>query len=62
MDWFLRVAVIWLAIDILVIASVWYAVTTIKPICPNWWRRVVADSADYDSMNVMIPLNLTNQR
>jgi hypothetical protein len=48
MDWFLRVVVFWLSIDTLVIASGWYATTTIKPICPKWWRRIVADEVEPD--------------
>jgi hypothetical protein len=43
MPWFLQLIVIWLSIDILVIATGWYAVTTIKPYFPNWWKRTIAD-------------------
>ena len=43
MDWLLKLIVIWLSIDILIVASVWYAVSTIRPLYPNWWRRVIVD-------------------
>lgn len=43
MDWLLKFVVIWLSIDILTIATAWYAVTVIKPHCPNWWKQVIAD-------------------
>jgi hypothetical protein len=43
MPWFLQLIVIWLSIDILVIATGWYAVTTIKTYFPNWWKRTIAD-------------------
>jgi len=39
----LKVGVIWLSIDIVTIATGWYAVTVIKPRWPAWWRRVVAN-------------------
>ena len=43
MFWLLQLIVIWLTIDILVITTGWYAVTTIKPYFPNWWKRTIAD-------------------
>ena len=43
MEWLLSFSVIWLSIDIIVIATGWYLVSTIKPRCPEWWRRVVVD-------------------
>ena len=43
MDWLLKLIVIWLSIDILIIATGWYLVTTIKPLCPEWWKREVVD-------------------
>ncbi|MCL4304244.1 MAG: hypothetical protein KJ077_51655 [Anaerolineae bacterium] len=35
--------VIWLSFDIVVFATGWYAVKTIKPSFPNWWKRHIAD-------------------
>ena len=43
MDWLLKLALVWLSIDIVIIASVWYAVATIRPLYPGWWRRVIVD-------------------
>jgi hypothetical protein len=43
MDWLLRIIVVWLSIDIVIFATVWYAVVTIKPYYPNWWRQMVVD-------------------
>ena len=43
MSWLLQLIVIWLSIDILIIATGWYAVTTIKPYFPIWWKRTIAD-------------------
>ena len=48
MDWLLKFIVIWLSLDILIIATAWYGLTTIQPLCPNWWRRVIAD--DYPEL------------
>ncbi len=48
MDWLLKFIVIWLSFDIIVLATVWYAVATIKPRFPGWWQRViVADDPEY---------------
>jgi hypothetical protein len=41
--WLLEFAVIWFGFDVLVIATTWYLVGTIKPHFPNWWRQVVAE-------------------
>ncbi len=43
MSWSLQLIVIWLSLDILIIATGWYAVTTLKPYFPNWWKRTIAD-------------------
>lgn len=37
----LKIAVLWIAIDTFLIATGWYLATTIRPLCPDWWRRVV---------------------
>jgi hypothetical protein len=42
MDWLLKLIVIWLSVDVLIMATSWYAVTTIKPHFPNLWRLVIA--------------------
>ena len=43
MDWLLKFMAIWLSLDILIVATAWYGIATIKPLYPNWWRRVIAD-------------------
>lgn len=39
----LKLGVIWLSIDIIVVATIWYAATAIQPRFPHWWKRFVAD-------------------
>jgi hypothetical protein len=43
MSWLLQLIIIWLSIDILIIATGWYSITTIKPYFPNWWKCTIAD-------------------
>jgi hypothetical protein len=43
MDWLLRLVVIWFSLDVVIIATGWYAKSTIKVQFPNWWRRVICD-------------------
>lgn len=42
-DWVLKIIVVWLSIDVVFLATVWYAVVAIKPCCLNWWRQVIVD-------------------
>lgn len=39
----LELLAIWLSFDVVVFATGWYAVKTIKPSFPNWWRRHIVD-------------------
>ncbi|MFQ5611773.1 MAG: hypothetical protein ACE5H9_06530 [Anaerolineae bacterium] len=41
----LQIAVLWLAFTLIVLATGWYLLSTIKLRWPDWWRRVVADEA-----------------
>lgn len=43
MDWFSKLFVIWLVIDLVVIATAWYLNQAIRPKFPDWWREIVAD-------------------
>jgi hypothetical protein len=43
MDWLLKLVVIWFSLDVVLIATGWYAISTIKIQFPNWWRRVICD-------------------
>lgn len=35
--------ILWLSLDIIIVATGWYMVATIKPRYPNWWRRTIVD-------------------
>jgi hypothetical protein len=39
----LEFLVIWFSFDIVVFATGWYTIKTIKPSFPNWWRKHIAD-------------------
>lgn len=39
----LKFATVWLILDVIIIAVMWYFSTVIKPRCPDWWRRMIAD-------------------
>jgi hypothetical protein len=48
MIWWLKFVVIWLSFDIVVLATAWYAVNTLKRYFPNWWERVIACEVESD--------------
>ena len=48
MIWWLKFVVIWLSIDIVVLATAWYAVNTLKQYFPDWWERVIACEVEPD--------------
>ncbi|MEM7031265.1 MAG: hypothetical protein AAF629_17005 [Chloroflexota bacterium] len=33
----------WLAIDLLVIGTAWYAATTLQRFAPQWWKMYICD-------------------
>lgn len=39
----LNIIILWLSLDIIILATAWYLVTTIKPRYPNWWRQMIVD-------------------
>jgi hypothetical protein len=43
MNWLLNFLIIWVSIDIVVIATDWYAESVIRTQFPNWWKRVICD-------------------
>lgn len=47
MVWWLQLIIIWLGIDLIVIATGWY-ITTLKSYFPNWWERVIACEVEPD--------------
>ena len=53
MDWLLYVLVIWISLDIIILATCWYACTTIAPRWPELWRQIVVD--DEPEMNLQLP-------
>lgn len=42
MEWLLKFVILWLSCDIVIIATCWFAVSTIKAHCPNWWENHIA--------------------
>lgn len=42
-NWLFKLAIVWAGLSTMIMATCWYLVTTIKPLCPDWWRRVVVD-------------------
>ena len=45
MDLLVKITTLWLALDFLILATVWYAASTLQPRFPGWWRAVVCDRA-----------------
>jgi len=48
MDWLLKLLILWFSLDIIIIATIWYGVSTIKPLYPTWWQQVIVDDAPRD--------------
>ena len=48
LDWLFKLGLLWIGLDVVIIATVWYFVTVIKPNYPKWWQRVVVDEAPYN--------------
>ena len=42
-NWALKLVIIWMGLNTMIMATCWYLVTSIKPLFPDWWRRVVVD-------------------
>lgn len=43
MIWLLKFLITWLSIDVVVIATGWYANNVVRVYFPNWWKRVICD-------------------
>ncbi len=41
MNWLLNFLIIWFSIDVVVIATGYYAANVLKPHFPDWWRAVI---------------------
>ena len=42
-EWVFKFTVIWISIDIFIVATCWYVSKLARPLFPEWWRRVVMD-------------------
>jgi len=45
MDLLAKITTLWLALDAIILATVWYAASTIQPLFPRWWRAFVCERA-----------------
>lgn len=43
MNTWLELIIIWLMLDVFIMAGVWVAINTIKPRYPEFWKRVIVD-------------------
>ena len=46
MNWLFNTVLIWLAIDLFMIGTIWYAAAILPQLWPNWWRHVMVDTVD----------------
>lgn len=44
--WLLEFLIIWISLDIIILATYWYLVNTVKPLCSNWWNRNIVFEVD----------------
>jgi hypothetical protein len=48
MNLLLKLVVNWLLVDVLIIATVWWFESTVRPLFPAWWKANICDVApDY---------------
>ncbi len=43
MNWLLNFLITWLSIDVVLIATGWYANKVVRAYFPNWWKQVIWD-------------------
>ncbi len=43
LDWLFKLVILWVCLDVVIIATGWYLASTIQPLFPDWWRRNIAD-------------------
>jgi hypothetical protein len=48
LDWLFKLGILWICLSVVIIATMWYLITVIKPHCPDWWRRVIADEEPHN--------------
>jgi len=39
-----KLLVLWFAFDVFLVASIWFATSTIQPLFPGWWKNTVCDT------------------
>ncbi len=44
MEWWLGFIIIWLSLDVVILAVISYGIHVIKPRHPAWWKRVIVDN------------------
>ena len=48
MEWLLKLGVLYFSVSIFTMATAWFASVTIKPLCPQWWRRHICAPDPYE--------------
>jgi hypothetical protein len=48
LDWLLKIIIIWLCLDVVIIATGWFLTNTISSRYPDWWRRMIVDKDPRD--------------
>ena len=42
-----KLGILWICLNVIIIATLWYFVAVIKPHYPDWWQRVIVDQDPY---------------
>ena len=45
--WFMNLIIIWLALDLIILATIWYGYNTLRIYFPRWWKRSICDELPY---------------
>lgn len=40
-----KLLAVWLALDAMLLATIWYVTSTIQPLCTDWWKANICDNA-----------------
>ena len=43
-----KITVIWLVIDIVEIATIWYLISTVRPLIPGFWQQYICRDLPVD--------------
>ncbi|MEM7028537.1 MAG: hypothetical protein AAF629_03005 [Chloroflexota bacterium] len=41
----IKIMIVWFALDIFFLATIWYMRSTLRPMFPQWWQSHVCDYA-----------------